>query len=140
MAINTGKVVTGGLLAGVVFNAFDMLWNYTVLAADMEAFARRVNLDPAIMTDFSYAIPWIVVDFLFGLLVVWNYAAIRPRFGPGPKTAIYAGLVPYFGVLLVMYGFTSMGVFTMDLWMKQAVLALITTVVGSVAGAWAYKE
>ena len=28
-----------------------------------------------------------------GLLLVWLYAAIRPRFGPGPRTATYAALV-----------------------------------------------
>ena len=140
MAINTGKVVTGGLLAGFVFNVLDMTWNYTVLADDMKAMVEQLRLNPAVTTDFSYAIPWIVIDFLFGLVVVWNYAAIRPRFGPGPKTAILAGLVPYFGVVLVMYGFTAMGVFTMSMWVKNVALSLITTIAGSVAGAWAYKE
>ena len=28
-----------------------------------------------------------------GVATVWLYAAIRPRFGPGPRTAIWAGLV-----------------------------------------------
>jgi len=140
MAINSGKVITGGLVAGLVMNVLDMTWNFTVLAPDMQAMVERLRLDPAVLTDMSYAIPWIVVDFVFGLVIVWNYAAMRPRLGPGPKTAILAGLVPYVAVTAVLYGFTSMGVFTQAVMIKGSVLALITTVAGSVAGGWAYRE
>ena len=140
MAINSGKVVSGGLLAGLVFNVFDMLWNYTVLADDMKEMIDRMHLDPAVMTDFSKAIPWIVIDFVIGLLIVWTYAAMRPRLGAGPKTAILAGMVPYVGITAVMYGFTAIGVFTMGMFVKSSCLAIISTVVGSIAGAWVYKE
>ena len=140
MAINSGKVVSGGLLAGLVFNVFDMLWNYTILAGDMKDMIDRMHLDPAIMTDFSKAIPWIVIDFVIGLLVVWTYAAMRPRLGAGPKTAVLAGLVPWVGITAVLCGFTSIGVFTMGMFIKSSGLAIVSTVVGSIAGAWVYKE
>ena len=140
MAINSGKVVSGGLLAGLVYNVFDMLWNFTLLADDMKEMIARMHLDPAVMTDFSKAIPWIVVDFVIGVLVVWNYAAMRPRLGPGVKTALLAGLVPYVAITAVMYGFTSIGVFTMAMFIKSSGLAIVSMVFGSVAGAWAYKE
>ena len=140
MAINIGKVISGGLLAGLVMNVLDMTWNFTVLAADMEGMVDRLGLDPAVMTDLSYAIPWIVVDFVFGLVIVWNYAAMRPRLGPGPKTAILAGLVPYVAVTAVLYGFTAMGVFSRAMMIKGSAFALISVVVGSLAGAWAYRE
>ena len=140
MAINTGKVITGGLLAGLVFNVFDMTWNFTLLAADMLEMVSRMRLDPAVATDFSKAIPWIVIDFVFGILVVWTYAAMRPRLGPGPKTAVLAGMVPYIAVSLVLFGFTMMGVFTMSMWVKTTGLTAITVIAGSVAGAWAYTD
>jgi hypothetical protein len=140
MAINTGKVITGGLLAGLVFTVFDLIFNSTLLASDNMALVNRLSLDPALTTDFSYAIPWIVIDFILGFVVVWNYAATRPRFGPGPKTAVLAGLVPYVAVSVVLLGFTTMGIFTMSMWVKNTVLVAITVIAGSVAGAWAYKE
>lgn len=140
MAINTGKVITGGLLAGLVFNVFDITWNFTLLAADMMEMVSRMRLDPAVATSFSNAIPWIAIDFVFGIVVVWTYAAMRPRFGPGPKTAIMAGMVPYIAVTAVMLGFTTMGVFTMSMFVKSTALAAITVIAGSVAGGWAYKE
>ena len=140
MAINTGKVVTGGLLAGLIMNVLDFTWNYTVLAADMKAMVDHLRLDPAVLTDLSSAIPWIVVDFVIGLVIVWNYAAMRPRLGPGPRTAIFAGLVPFVSVTAVLCGFASMGVFTEAMIVKSSAFALINVVVASVAGAWAYKE
>jgi hypothetical protein len=44
----------------------------------------------------------VVITFVLGIVIVLGYAAIRPRFGPGPKTAIIAGLFAWFGV--VVYG------------------------------------
>jgi hypothetical protein len=32
------------------------------------------------------------ITFVLGILAVWTYAAIRPRFNAGPKTALCAGL------------------------------------------------
>lgn len=140
MAMNTGKVVVGGLVAGVVFNIGDFLINTVLLAADNAEFLKRLSIDPATMETFAGMAPWIVIDFLFGLLVVWTYAAIRPRFGPGVTTAIIAGLIPFLGATLVLFGFTSMGVFPMAMFMKGTVASLVNTSVGSVAGAWVYTE
>ena len=140
MAINTGKVITGGLLAGLVFSVFDVLFNSTFLAADNMEMISRLNLDPAVGTSFAYAIPWILIDFALGLLVVWTYAAMRPRFGPGSKTAILAGMVPYIAVSVVLLGFTTMGVFTMGMFVKNTALVAITVIAGSVAGARVYTE
>jgi hypothetical protein len=140
MAINTGKVVAGGLLAGLVLNVFDFVGNMTVFAQDNQDMLKRLNLDPAVATDFSFAIPWIVVDFVIGLLIVFTYAGFRPRFGPGPKTAVTAGLCLWLAVTAVLSGFTSMGVFTQSMMIKGSLFALVNTAVASVVGAWAYKE
>ena len=140
MAINTGKVVVGGLVAGLVMNIGDFVINTMLLAAENAAFMTRLGLDPAAMESFAGMLPWIVIDFIFGLLVVWTYAAIRPRFGAGVSTAIIAGLIPFLGATLVLAGFTSMGVFTTGMFVKGSVAALVNTVVATVAGAWVYTE
>ena len=56
-SINTGKVITGGLLAGVVMNVCDMVWNFTVMQADMTAMAQKFGIDPAVAMSFSGALP-----------------------------------------------------------------------------------
>jgi hypothetical protein len=140
MAINTGKVVAGGLLAGLVLNVLDVTENMTVFAAENEAMLKRLNLNPAIATDFSYAVPWIVVDFVMGLLVVFTYAGLRPRFGPGPKTAVIAGSILWLAVTSVLTGFASMGVFTESMVIKGSLFAIVNVAIGSVVGAWVYTE
>jgi hypothetical protein len=139
-SINTGKVVTAGLLAGLVYNVMDFIWNTTVLAEDYRANATRLGLDPAAAESPTGIATWVVIDFLLGILVVFTYAAMRPRFGPGPKTAITAGMVLFLAVTLVLFGFATGGMLTMGLVAKGTVLSLITTILGSAAGGWAYKE
>ena len=139
-AINTGKVVAGGLLAGLVFNIGDFILNVVVLKEDFAQVATKLGLDPAVMETFSGVLPWIIIDFLYGLLVVWTYAAIRPRFGPGPKTAVLAGLVPFVAAMLLFCGFTSMGMFPSSLFIKNTLFSLPHIVLGSIAGGWLYKE
>lgn len=140
MAMNTGKVIVGGLVAGLVFNIGDFVINTMLLAADNAAFLQRLGIDPASMESFAGMAPWIVIDFLFGLLVIWTYAAIRPRFGPGVGTAIVAGLIPFLGATLVLAGFTSMGVFPAATFIKGTIASLVNTSIGAVAGAWVYTE
>ena len=140
MAINTGKVISGGLLTGFVYNVLDLLWNFTVLQADGLAMATRLNLNPAVVTDFSYQIPWIVIDFVFGLLTIFTYAGFRPRFGPGPKTAVIAGFVLWVPMASFYCGFAWMGMLTEAMATKASLVAIVNVVVGSIAGAWAYKE
>jgi hypothetical protein len=139
-SINVGRVVTGGLVAGVVANAIDFVTNTYVLASDWAAFAPTRNLDPAALTSGSVAATFIVVDFIMGLLLVWTYAAIRPRFGAGPKTAILAGLALYLAVTVVLFGFAQLGLMSMALFVKGSVCAIISTLAASVAGAAVYKE
>ena len=139
-SINLGRVVAGGLVAGVVANAIDFVTNTYVLASDIAAWAPTRNLDPAAINSGPVAATWIVIDFLFGLLLVSTYAAMRPRLGAGPKTAVLAGLALWVAVTIVLFGFTQMGVFSMALLVKGSIAAFINTLAASVAGAAVYKE
>ena len=139
-AVNTGKVLVGGLLAGLVYNAFDLVTGMVLMGDEFRANAQRLGLDPAAMESGTSMAVWITIDFLLGLLVVWTYAAIRPRFGPGPKTAVLAALMPYIAISLIMFGMTYGGMITMSIWMKMTAISLISMSVGAILGAWAYHE
>ena len=80
--INIGRVILGGIVAGIVANAGDFVINTYLIPDDMTQLAQRLGLDKA-KVDGSMS-TWIVVDFAWGLLLAFTYAAIRPRFGPGP--------------------------------------------------------
>lgn len=138
--INVRKVVIGGLLAGLVFNIGDMLLSNMVLAEDFRQAMTGLGMDPAAIESFAAAVPWIVIDFIYGLLVVWTYAAMRPRLGAGPKTALLAGMVLLSAAMLLYAGFTSMGIFPVSLFVKQLVLEIVVVAAGSLAGGWVYSE
>jgi hypothetical protein len=139
-SINAGRVVVGGLVGGVVANACDILWSMTVMKDDMAAMAQRFGVDPAAAQSMSAIAPWIAVDFVLGILIVFTYAAMRPRFGPGPKTAVIAGVTPYLAVTAVLYGFTSMGMMTMGAFGRGSATAFVSVMLASLAGAAVYKE
>ena len=88
--INWSRVVLGGLLAGVVLNVVDWLlygvWLKQDFASAMQALGKPGSMDNLI--------PWFVfLDFVYGIGLVWVYAAIRPRFNPGVSTAVIASAV-----------------------------------------------
>ena len=139
-SINMGRVVAGGLVAGVVANAIDFVTNTYILAADLAAWAPARNIDPATLTSPQVAGTWVVVDFIYGLLIVWTYASIRPRFGAGVSTAILAGMVIYLAPTIVLFGFTMMGMLSMGMFVKGSIAAIVSTLAAAVAGASVYKE
>lgn len=138
--INTQKVVVGGLVAAVVFAVIDWIIFGVVLKTELEANTARLGLDPALAMSTAGLATWAVMELVFGQLVVWTYAAMRPRFGPGAKTAMYAGLVPWLSTFLVFASQTQGGVFTTAIFWKGALLSLVSVMVGTIAGAAVYKE
>lgn len=136
--MNLVRVLLGGIVAGVVANAGDFVINTYLLAEDMSRMATRLGLDQSAL-DASMT-TWIVVDFLYGILIVFAYAAMRPRFGAGPKTAVIAGLTVFLAATVVLAGFQAIGIFAPDTFVKNAVLSLVVTVAASLAGGAVYKE
>ena len=95
--INLGRVLLGGLVAGVILNAGEWLLNGVVLKSTMDAFFKKCGIP---QPGNNFLVIAIAITFVLGIVIVLGYAAIRPRFGPGPKTAIIAALFAWFGVYL----------------------------------------
>ena len=91
--INWGRVIGGGLLAGLVINVVEYLVNGLWLAADwaaaMKALGKSAEYGAAQIVVFNL---W---GFAMGVFAVWLYAAIRPRFGAGPTTAYTAAVAAW---------------------------------------------
>jgi hypothetical protein len=137
--INWLRVVLGGLVAGLVMNIIEVLMTMPLaLGTQMQAELTRRNLPPM---GGSVAAFYSVMDFIVGILTVWLYAAIRPRYGPGPKTAIYAGLIVWFlGPLRSRLGLVALGVFSIRLMALAIVWGLVEMILASLAGARLYRE
>lgn len=136
--INTGKVVVGGLAAGLLINISEFVLNGVVMAKEMEAMTARMNLPP--MGGGAYA-AFTVLGFVMGVALVWVYAAMRPRFGAGPTTALTAGAaVWFFAYFYPTVGFVAMGMFPLGAATLAAVWGLGEMLIAAYVGGALYKE
>jgi len=76
---------------------------------------------------------------LAGICVLWLYTAIRPKYGPGTKTAALAGFALWVIAALTLAHWSSMGVVPRNFFLVAAVVGLPAWVVGAVAGAWFFE-
>jgi len=136
--INLGRVILGGLLAGLVVNIGEAILNMVVIKEQVDAAMLALNV-PAVG---SQAITGLVtLGFALGIAMVWVYAAIRTRFGPGVPTAVVAGVMVWF----LSYAYPSasmviMGIFPANLTVIATVWGLAEVVLASIAGASVYSE
>lgn len=136
--INVGRVLLGGLVAGVVYNIGEAILNMKILAQAMQEFGQKFNIPPA---DGGFIAKMTLLMFVFGIVTVLLYALILPRLGAGAKTAVVAGVLVWFlsffyaGVLNSLLGLFAPGpTMTALIWeLGEAILA-------AVAGARFYKE
>ncbi|MGA2483949.1 MAG: hypothetical protein ABSF92_12620 [Candidatus Acidiferrales bacterium] len=135
--LNWVRLLLGGLLAGVVINIFEFVTNDVFLGKHWDAAMRALgrHLPPHAMPLF------IIWGFVLGIAAIWLYAVARPRFGPGPKTAIFTGLGCW--VLAYVLGSLSagaMGLVPYRLLVIGTIVGLVEILLASLAGAWVYKE
>jgi hypothetical protein len=135
--MNYARVLFGGLLAGLVLNIGEFLLNAKVLEAQMKDFMTKHNFaEPS-----NFIVIAVGLTFLMGIVLVLGYACIRTRLGPGPKTAIIAGLFAWFAVY-VYCGIIDGVLFGMPMGTMGMVLVwgLVEYPLAALAGAWLYKE
>ena len=136
--MNYVRVVLGGLLAGLIMNIGEFLLNTKVLGPQMMAFFTSHGFkDPG----SNFIICAVILTFILGIVAVWLYALIRPRLGPGVKTAIVAAFILWFGIYLYS-GIIGMLLFgtTMNMLVIACVWGLVEYIIATIAGAWAYTE
>jgi hypothetical protein len=137
--INWERVFLGGAWAGLVLillkSASWVLFGGKVWRSTFEAFGL-----PTQMT-VRFAVFWIIMFFVLGISAVWFYAAIRPRYGAGPKTAICAGMAIWFlAALLPEFVFNAMGALPLRLVLIDVGTYFVLIVAATLVGAWQYKE
>lgn len=136
--INMGRVILGGLLAGLIVNVSEFILNGVLLAKDMEDAMRVLNRPPM---DNGMIVWFILFGFALGIVALWVYAAIRPRFGASPRTAALAAVAVW--LLAYLYPSAFIGVmqlFPTKLMVIGALWGLPEIVIATVAGAWLYTE
>jgi hypothetical protein len=134
--INWVRVFLCGLVAGLVWTLLSIVitasvgYDFVAAVSGGKLYAPRTEL-----VAFHAG-----VNILMGIWAIWLYAAIRPRYGQGPKTAAVAGFAWWVIGALMNAIWGSLGFVPPKVLLMPVVAALPAIIVAAVIGAWAYKE
>lgn len=136
--IRTGRVVVAGLVAGLIINIGESILNVPLAGEALAEALQARNLPPVGGASIAY---FVAMCFLLGILMVWLYAAVRPRLGPGPKTAVIIGVLAWFMTLVWSGGAqVAMGIMPLSLTLFGLAWGLVEFLIASLVGAKLYRE
>ena len=136
--IDTGRVLIGGIVAGIIIDIVESVLNGVVLNAQWTAIAASHNLP---MVGTNQIVVFNILGLITGIAAVWAYAAMRPRFGAGPMTAVYAALLVWVvGYLIPDIANGTIGLVPMSMTITLIVVGVVELIVATVVGAYLYKE
>lgn len=135
--INWKRVILGGLVAGLISLVSGYILGHVVLAGEVEALLKRLNVEPTLRIFLQV----LAIRLALGIALVWLYAAIRPRFGPGPRTAAITGTAAW----LLVWGFYAGTIEPLGLYSTRALLLglvwdFFEMQAMALAGGWLYRE
>lgn len=129
--IVVGRWIGAGLVAGVVYVAAGVGSHFL--------FGSHLRMELRPMGATALLARHVGVRLLFGLVTVFLYAAVRPRFGPGLGSAAVAGVVVYLlAYAPLLNAFDEMGVLGGAPLVGAGLWGLAEALAAAGAGAWVY--
>jgi hypothetical protein len=136
--INAGRWIAGGIAAGALMWVTEGLSGMSYqreMGAALTAHGLSMEISPE-----SFLIS-VAASLIAGLSLVFLYAAARPRFGPGPRTAILVAVVLWAGgYFLSMLGYHLLRLFPDRMLFLWGATGLAEMILGSLLGARIYRE
>jgi len=137
--MNWQRIILGGVVAGIICFIGDGVVHGILLkdrwAMVMANMGRKVTEDPSHMVYYA------AYDLAKALVGVWLYAAIRPRFGPGGRTAVVAAVATWALVIPIpLLGLLPLGIFGRRFPLLWSIEGLVVMLIAIVVGAWLYRE
>ena len=141
MAINTQKVIVGGVAAGFAVGVVDSLVNGFLLGSRNDAALNA--LSPGLADNLAggaFIAGIVVVALLMGIVAAWTYALLRPRYGAGPKTAVFAALQLWSVITLIFAAMTLTGLFTWSYFALGSVVSAGELLLATYVAGYVYSE
>jgi hypothetical protein len=136
--INWKRAVLGGLAAGFLYDLFEILLSPFIAGKQYEAELNAIRHTPPSVAGYIFFICW---GFVIGVVAICLYAAVRPRLGPGPRTAARVAIALWLvGDLMPQLGQAFMGIFSLGLMLRFTLQQLIFILATTIFGAWVYRE
>lgn len=138
--VNWGRFVLGALIVAAICFVSDGFLHQRLVSEQWEAVEAALG---ATMREHA---GWIMVYFVIfelgrGFLTMYTYVLLRPRLGPGAKTATWAGVVAWVAFSLTGPAqFIPLGFYSESLWISVALYQLVFSIVAAISGAAPYGE
>jgi hypothetical protein len=140
--INYLRVLIGGVTAAAVFIVTEffieglagILWGINETSLLQEYFPQ--SLQGGLRLQFLNLLNLLMVC----MLLIWLYAALRPRFAAGPKTALICAFIFWFTELLLIMNLVNMNIFPWKSGLISLIFNAIELPVAALAGASIYQE
>ena len=135
-SINIKKVITGGFIAGMIINIIDTPNGVLISGPAIIEFLKVHGIAPNPLVP-AYFLP---LHIVYGIMLVWVYAAFIPKFGEGKRNAIYATLIIMVPTRLFSLGFVVMGLLPFHLFLTLSTSVIIGFFIGGIVGGWYYSK
>ena len=136
--INVKRWIVGGVVAGLFIFIVEGAAS-TLYVKDMEAAMTAHNL--AMAMGAGQVVLALVLSLVSGLMAAFLYAVARPRFGPGPRTAVIMGVALFVGsYLLTFLGYRMMGLFPGAMLVLWGIISLVEIVLATLLAGAIYRE
>jgi len=124
--VNTKRILLGGLLAGSVIVIGEAV--------------RHATIAPTVGVSMPMGV-FLLRGASLGIFCLLLYAAVRPRLGPGVKTALTVGILVFLvGTLFPPFGLTMQAYAQPRLLLETIIWNAIQLPLATVAGSWLYRE
>ena len=138
--VNWGRFILGALIAAAICFVSDGFLHQRVLTEEWRAVFDALGTTPPDHSGFAM-IWFMVYEAGRGFLAMYVYVLLRPRLGPGVKTATWAGVVTWVAFSLTGPAqFIPLGFYSEALWFIVGIYQLVFTIIAAIVGAAPYAE
>jgi hypothetical protein len=139
--INIGRMILGAIVMAAILFVIEGFINGAILGADWDAWVKDLGPLNHAPSFAGGMVIWAIISLLHGLVGLWIYVGIRPRYGAGPKTAALAGLLLWIpGFLTHALSQFALGDIPSRIIVVGSIGGLVAVLVATVAGAALYRE
>jgi hypothetical protein len=137
--IKVGRLFVAGLVTMIVFIMVEYLLEFVIFDA-LIGLRNWINqlYTPSSWTVSSHVLN-ILLAFVNSIILMWMYAALRPMFGVGPKTALIASVFAYAFIFSFMINFANLRFYPIRPALIEMFYQLIEIPIAILAGAYYYE-
>jgi hypothetical protein len=138
--VNWGRFILGALIVAAICFISDGYLHQKLVDGQWDAVVAALGATMPEHTGFTM-IWFAVFEAGRGFLTMYVYVLLRPRLGPGVKTATWAGVVAWVAYSLTGPAqFIPLGFYSESLWISVGLYQLVFSIIAAIVGAAPYQE